>query len=655
MATGQVGRVVDRLRRFVGGRKDSDARLLTAFVRTGDQASFEALVQRHGPMVLAVCRRVLADAPDAEDAFQATFLVFMQKAAGIAKRASLASWLHGVALRTAQKARTLSARRRFHERRALPMTLDDSDRQAAIRDLRPVLDEELARLPAKYREPLVLCYLEGKSKEEIAHQLGWPHGTVSGRLARARDTLRGRLLRRGLTLPAVGFAFVLTKASASAAVPATLLTSTFQAAGALAAGNLAAAGVSAAVATLTQGVLHTMMMSKLKLALAVVAACGVVLTGVGAVAYHGWAGVPGGNPALVAQGGEKKTERGGKAESESILGKWSFVDAERSGRKPEGPELDQMRGIQFTFAKDTVTLGIGDVEAKKFNYTLDTSKQPAQITMTDEDKKESVTGIFELKGDSLKLCVSNRGPQDPVPTEFKTKAGDQYMLFVLKRGAADVKTSPEDVNRVREAANRAMSQNNLKQIALAFHNYHDTYQGFPAGAIYSKNGKPLLSWRVAILPFLEQDAMYKQFKLDEPWDSEHNKKLIAMMPRTYELPGKKAEKGQTFYRVFTGKDTMFPGTKGLSLAKVTDGTSNTLLAVEAAESAVWTKPEELAYADNAALPKLGGYFTGGFNVAFCDGSVRFVSQGVDEKVLRLLIKTNDGQVIDHNALEPKKK
>jgi RNA polymerase sigma factor (sigma-70 family) len=655
MATGQLGRVVDRLRRFVGGRKDSDARLLADFLRDGSESAFEAIVQRHGPMVLAVCRRVLANASDAEDAFQATFLVFVRKAASISKRASLASWLHGVAYRTALKARTLSAQRRFHERRALPMTGDDSERQAAIRELRPVLDEELAGLPAKYREPLVLSYLEGKSKEEIAQQLGWPHGTVSGRLARARDVLRGRLIRRGLALPSVGFAFVLTKASASAAVPAPLLASTFRAASVFAAGNLAAGGVPASVATLTQGVLHTMMMTKLRLAVVLTAVAGLVLTGVGAIAYHGWAGEPSGTKATLAQTGEKKAAGKEKAEPDSIVGVWHIVDAERSGKKPEGREKDEMAMMQFTFTKDSLSIGAGGVEAAKFTCTFDGSQKPSTITLARSDKKETVTGIYELKGNSLKLCISDAGPQGAAPTEFKTKEGDRNILFVLQRGEGK-KVSPEDAAKVKEAANRAISQNNLKQIALAFHNYHDTYKAFPAGAIYSKDGKPLLSWRVAILPWLEQDNLYKQFKLDEPWDSENNKRLIAQMPRVYALPGKKTDaKDVTFYRVFTGKDTMFPGPKGMSLTRVTDGTSNTLLVVEAADSCVWTKPDELAYADNAALPKLGGYFTGGFNVAFCDGSVRFVTQDVDEKMLRLFIKPNDGNVVNFDALDPKKK
>jgi RNA polymerase sigma factor (sigma-70 family) len=660
MATGQWHRTIDALRRVVGGRadgKEPDARLLAAFAQRGDEAAFEAILQRHGPMVLGVCRRVLGPSADADDAFQATFLVLVKKSNAIAKRSSLASWLHGVAYRTAVRARSLAARRREHERRAVPMTETDNHRASAIRELRPVLDEELARLPDKYRELLVLCYLQGKTKGEVAKALGWPHGTVSGRLARARDLLRSRLARRGLVLPATLLAMTLPQAAACAAVPAPLLVSTLKAASVCAAGSIAVGGaISAPVAALTQGVLDTMMLTKLKLAVALVAAVGLLLTGAGAIAYHGWAGEPGSATAQVAQTkAEKRAARREAKEAESILGQWHVIEAERGGKKPEGTEADLTKAIQFTFTKEALTLSVAGTEAKKFKYTLDPAKKPATIALTDDEKKESITGIYELKGDTLKLCVSNRGPEDPVPTEFKSKAGDQYMLFTLQRGPA-AKATPEDQAKVKEAANRAISQNNLKQIALAFHNYHDTNQHFPAGAIYSKEGKPLLSWRVAILPFLDQAALYKAFKLDEPWDSEHNKKLLAQMPKVYELPGKKtADKHVTFYRVFAGKDTLFDGEEGKSLAKIRDGTSNTILALEAADPVVWTKPEELAYADNAALPKLGGYFTGGFNVAMCDGSVRFVSQSVDEKALRLFITPNDGQVVDHDALDPKKK
>jgi prepilin-type processing-associated H-X9-DG protein len=201
------------------------------------------------------------------------------------------------------------------------------------------------------------------------------------------------------------------------------------------------------------------------------------------------------------------------------------------------------------------------------------------------------------------------------------------------------------VQRVHDAASRAISTNNLKQLALAMHNYHDATGAFPPGAIYSKDGKPQLSWRVLLLPYLDEEGLYKEFKLDEPWDSEHNKKLLEKMPRVFAANGKPDKKGLTHYQAFTGKGMLFDGVRGSRIANVTDGTSNTLMFVEAAQAVPWTKPDDLPYDPDKPLPKLGGLFKGGFNAAFCDGSVRFISETIAEKTLRALITPNGGEVI----------
>ena len=215
-------------------------------------------------------------------------------------------------------------------------------------------------------------------------------------------------------------------------------------------------------------------------------------------------------------------------------------------------------------------------------------------------------------------------------------------------------------NDQRLAAARQNSQNNLKQIAIAFHNYEATMGTFPAG-IYDKAGKTVhLSWRVAILPYVEQNALYKEFNFDEPWDSEHNKKLLAKMPKLYAAPGTEPEKGLTYYRSFTGQGTPLnpqpgrpsnapPGVPnaaaGLRITGITDGTSNTLLVVEARDPVPWTKPDELAYDPAKPAPKLGGVFEAGANVAMCDGSTRFLSKSIDEKTLRGVITANGGEII----------
>jgi hypothetical protein len=213
------------------------------------------------------------------------------------------------------------------------------------------------------------------------------------------------------------------------------------------------------------------------------------------------------------------------------------------------------------------------------------------------------------------------------------------------------------VRTAHEAADRTRASNNLKQIALAMHNYHASAGHFPAHAIYSKDGKtPLLSWRVAILPYVGQDNLYKQFKLDEPWDSEHNKKLVAQMPAIYLSPTAPPaqELGRTHYQVFVGGGAVFgAGPQGTPLAGITDGTSNTLMVVEAAEPVVWTKPDDLPYDPNKPLPKLGAKPGATYFLAFFgDGSVRPIRMDLKEKTLRALITANGGETIDHSELDP---
>jgi RNA polymerase sigma factor (sigma-70 family) len=208
----------------------TDGQLLSRFVASQDQAAFEELVRRHGPMVLRVCRRVLQHSQDAEDAFQATFIVLMRKAAAIAKHDSVASWLHGVAVRVALKAMTSASYRRGRQSLGAAALLDDSCRPSAPPrsgpDLHPALDEELNRLPEKYRAPIVLCYLEGKSNQEAARQLQCQTNALKKRLSRAREMLRHRLARRGLGFSAGVWAAVVATKGASAGLTARLANAT---------------------------------------------------------------------------------------------------------------------------------------------------------------------------------------------------------------------------------------------------------------------------------------------------------------------------------------------------------------------------------------------------------------------------------------------
>lgn len=205
---------------------------------------------------------------------------------------------------------------------------------------------------------------------------------------------------------------------------------------------------------------------------------------------------------------------------------------------------------------------------------------------------------------------------------------------------------PTPEERLQIAKDRAKSMNNLKQIGLAFHSYTDVNGQFPKNEVDDK-GKPLLSWRVLMLPYLEEDALYKEFKLNEAWDSTHNKKLIEKMPKVFTPVRGKAGKGETFYRGFTGPSTIFEAGKKLSFRDVTDGSSNTLLCVEAEKPCPWTKPDDLPFDPKKdELPKVGGtMFETGFNALMCDGSVRFIKKNIAKENLKSLITRDGGEVV----------
>ncbi len=225
----------------------SDADLLERFRTHQEEAAFTLLVQRHGPMVLAVCRRILGDVHGIEDVFQATFLVLIRKEGTIRKQASLAAWLHRTAARLALKARAQAARRQHYEREVPPQFEDRSDR-LADGELRAALEEEIERLPDKYRMPLVLCYLTDKTHEQAACQLGCPKSSITSRLARARELLKQRLIRRGFTAPAGLLAVLLTEATTNAALPAVLTLSTVRLAVRALTGQTLAASATVALA-----------------------------------------------------------------------------------------------------------------------------------------------------------------------------------------------------------------------------------------------------------------------------------------------------------------------------------------------------------------------------------------------------------------------
>jgi RNA polymerase sigma factor (sigma-70 family) len=484
-----------------GGVADAD--LVQRFVLHRDEAAFELLLRRHAALVLRVCRAILRDHHLAEDAFQATFLTLARKAGSIGRRQAVAGWLYRVARNASLKARGRqardSARSLVEEPPAAPLPAPD--------DLSPVLHEELGRLPEKYRLPLVLCFLEGQSHADAARQLGWPKGTVAGRIARARDVLRRRLTRRGQVLPAALLGTALAPAAGSA-VPPTLVPSTVRAALAFLSGN--AAAVSAPVLRLTEGVLHAMFLAKLKSIAAVSVVACVLVGGLGTLAL---------------------------------------------AQKPAGPG----------------------------------AKSPAAA--------------------------------EPAPTLPDSP-------------------DPRVVQRLKEH-----SIQNLKKIGLAAHEHLDVFKHLPTD-ILGADKKPLLSWRVKVLPYLGHADLYKEFKLDEPWDSEHNKKLLKKIPEVYRTGTEDGDSHGTFYQGFAGADAMFPPGRTVAVGDIPDGFSNTILVVEAGTPVPWTRPVDLPYAADRPVPKLGGAFKDVIHAVLADGSILPIKRDYDEKLLRLAITRNDNQDLD---------
>jgi len=516
----------------------SDAQLLERFLARIDdsaEAAFSGLVARHGPLVWSICRSVLSDSHLAEDAYQATFLILVKKAASIRRRETLAPWLYGVARRVAVRARKNAARREStwcemtEMKASLTQTQQHPETQSSTPEELEALHQELDRLPEKYRAVLVLCHLESRTHAEAARLLNCPAATVSARVGRARERLRARLARRGFALSTLGAA-TLRGETSWASPPTGLSESTTRAALAFAAGKTMTAGVvSASVLQLAEGAIRTMNVHKLAITAATLLVAGSVTSGLGLLAM---------------------TER----------------SRPRPGASPAG---------------DSPT----------------TQDQPAPA-------------------------------QREAPLSF------------------------EDEQKARDR-----SASNLKRIALAMINYAQMKptMTFPPAAI-SKDGKPLLSWRVAMLPYIDlalgrdQHELYEKFHLDEPWDSPHNKELIDQIPDVYAPVVKKNDpKGSTYYQVFFGPGALFEGREGKTFQSVTDGISNTLFVVEAAKPVPWTKPEDVKFditqTNVSVLPLLGGQFDGGFHAIFADGGTVFIKKSISLATIRALITASNGEPI----------
>jgi RNA polymerase sigma factor (sigma-70 family) len=321
-----------RLGASARGDQDSDGQLLQRFAALRDPEAFASLMRRHGQMVLGVCRRVLSDAHDADDAFQATFLVLIRKAGSLGRPELLGNWLYGVAYRTAARLRAQAAARHRRERHAMHELAAPPAEDPAWREVRSVIDEELNRLPERYRRPFVLCHLEGLTNDEAARRLGCPKGTVASRVSRACERLRDRLQRRGVTLTTTALTALVAE-NATAAVPVALFDTTLTSALLFAAGPTAAAGTLASpAATLAEGVLKNMFLAKLKTTVAVLLLVAAAGSGAGMLAYR-----PGGQ--------DKKDSRD---EPQKI----AQQSPAKKDDKPEGPPPANPNDPQPAQAKD---------------------------------------------------------------------------------------------------------------------------------------------------------------------------------------------------------------------------------------------------------------------------------------------------------------
>ncbi len=518
----------------------TDGQLLERFAsHRGAEAepAFTALVMRHGPLVFGVCQSLLRNAHDAEDAFQATFMVLARKAGSIRQPDRLGPWLYGVAHRTARRLKDKNARRKSYEAeaavyrdRAHPSNGSSRNPSAlANHDEIEALHREIERLPARYKTAIVLCDLQGLTHEEAARRLGRRVGTISSQVSRARERLRRRLDRRGLAYPA-GFVAAAIDSTKPSVLPNVLVGSTVKNVLSLSTG-LAAGSVPVSIVTLSQGVLRSMLFAKIGLISASLVGFGAAATGVGVCV-----GVVGSTP------------------------------------------------------------------------------RPA--------------------------------PQQPVP---ERRVLSPEPIAVVAAAAPQPKVEEEEPARETELI--VLSATKLKRIAKAIHAHLEANDlNFPAAAIIGPNGTPLLSWRVAILPYLgeSEKALYGQFKLSEPWDSPNNKALLAKMPKVYApVVAKDGEKDKnvTHYLGFVGGGALFDEDRMVNINSVTDGTSNTLMIAEAVTGVPWTKPEDLAFKGRSLLPQLGGQFKEGFVGVTADGA-RLFKKSLNPTLLVEMITRGGIEVID---------
>lgn len=405
----------------------TDRQLLADFSRSRTEATFNQLIQRHGTMVLGVCRRLLRNEHDIEDAFQAVFLVLARRAGDVRWQDSIGGWLHETAVRVATHARARDLKRREYETRALDMRpAPETAPEYGRTELREIFDDEIRRMPQKYQLPLVLCYLEGKSHVEAAAELGWPVGSVKGRLSRAREELRQRLVKRGITVTGAAFATLLLKDSAIAAVPYPLAAAATRGALEIATGS--SVGISVGVTELVEAAL---VRRSLFDGLPIAAGVGVVIAslavGLGLLGAGWWDAHSAKEAGQTPKGSVVAAPL---APREQLFGVWRLATWLEAGQPRSLPD-DASAG----FAYDRLELVIGS-ERKSFGVHLNASTRPRQIDLKTEAAGIPFTqlGIYEVSGQTVRICWAAHG--DTRPATFSSTGEDRQNLLILEQQPA---------------------------------------------------------------------------------------------------------------------------------------------------------------------------------------------------------------------------
>jgi RNA polymerase sigma factor (sigma-70 family) len=395
---------------------------LGQFVARNDEAAFGVLVRRHGPLVLGVCRRLLRHEQDAEDAFQATFLVLARKAAAIQRRAALLSWLYGVAYRIARRAAAAKRRRRTREAPLDDVRAKEETPAWARRELRTVLDEEISRLPVKFRDPVLLCYLRELTCEQAATELRIPTGTLMSRLSRARELLRGRLRRRGMAVTSSFVAAALTELAASTAIPAALVDVITKAAALFQAGG-APTAVSVKAVAWAQELLRARQIALMRIMAG-------LLVGLLLVTGSLWIGLP----VLVPDAASAPRQSvappvtSSHSDLDQIQGIWVMTRMNWEGR-----DVNVDARWTMTFTKERCFFDFGPAGGfLESTITLDPTQTPKRIDFRYVTAPNS-PGIYELDGDDLRICYDNASRERP--NALATKPGSTFNLLILRREA----------------------------------------------------------------------------------------------------------------------------------------------------------------------------------------------------------------------------